>query len=145
MSLEQKHALYFSLCASAAVFAVVHVLAEICRARVLWYYPLERRWAFERDPSGVGMAWYGRTVLAAGTAMAAFGACYVATRSRAAARAAGHRTWAACMTAAVVVSLALYIWGMVDRDPVPEPLPEGYPTVCSAPAAFLRALALGDP
>ena len=64
----RKHALYIAICAASAAFSFAHILPEIYPVRVLWYYPLERRWAFELHPSDLAMGWYGRCLLATAVA-----------------------------------------------------------------------------
>ena len=53
------------LLVARAVYGAVYLAATAGRWPLFWYYPLERRWAFEVAPQqGLAMGWFGTTALA---------------------------------------------------------------------------------
>lgn len=52
------------LLVARAVYGAVYLAATAGRWPLFWYYPLERRWAFEATPKGFAMGWFGTTALA---------------------------------------------------------------------------------
>jgi hypothetical protein len=124
--LQRAQAIYVASCTATIAFALAFVYPSVSPLRVLWYYPLEHRWAYELQPSGLAMDWYGRTLLAAFVSVAVFLASYgVATRiKRTSSRFFG--LLAGWMITAVVMVMFLYAWQLAHRQPVPAPLPPGY-------------------
>ena len=123
--MEHKHALLVSLCAAEAAFALAHVFPDFHAMRVLWYYPLERRWSFDVAASGLGMAWYGRTVLATAAAVVAFAGAFFVSR-RGGASKLGLLLWPLIAAAAGTLTMALYAWQLFHRRPEPLPLPSSH-------------------
>jgi hypothetical protein len=115
----------FSL--ATVVFAIAFVLPMFAETSVPWYYPLERRWAFEVKPTGLAMDFYGRMIHAALAATIAFVvAVAVGGRKKTAfqPRTLGLFTaWA--MTATLLV-IAYFAWTLYERRPVPAPIPDWY-------------------
>jgi hypothetical protein len=123
---ERKHALYFAVCAGGIGFALAFVYPALSPTRVLWYYALEHRWAFEQQPTGLAMDFYGRTLLAIGVAALAGGLTYAVARRVRAPGAPGFRLWAAWTLTVVLAAMAMYTWELYHRHPIPEPLPSWY-------------------
>jgi hypothetical protein len=121
----QKHALFIALSVATATFALVHIFPELYPVRVLWYYPLERRWAFELAPSGLAMAWYGRSLLAMAVAVAVFAGALAIAQRRSGATKLGLQSWAAGAATAAVLTMTAYTWCLVQRRPASERVPEG--------------------
>lgn len=124
--MRRAQAIYVASFLATIAFTLAFVYPSVSPTRVLWYYPLEHRWAFEIEPAGLAMDWYGRTLLAAVVSALAFLAGYaVATRiKQASTRFFG--LLAGWMITAVVMVMFLYAWQLMHRQPVPEPLPPGY-------------------
>lgn len=124
--MQRAQALYVASFLATIAFALAFVYPSLSPTPVLWYYPLEHRWAFELQPSGLAMDWYGRTLLAAGVSALAFLAGYgVARRIRQASR-RFFGLLAGWMITAVVMVMFLFAWQLAHRQPVPAPLPPGY-------------------
>ena len=67
---------FVAVAASAIAFAAAFAWPAFQKVRVLWYYPLERRWALQIAPDGLAMDWYGRTLVSGLAATAVyFAAC----------------------------------------------------------------------
>jgi hypothetical protein len=118
---------YLGACAAAIAFTIVFALPSFSPTRVLWYYPIERRWVFEAHATGLAMDYYGRLLLAGGAALLAYAAGWlVGARRGAKQREGSHGVWAAWVATAVTLSMSLYVWQLVNRQPAPEPLPAWY-------------------
>jgi hypothetical protein len=106
-------------------FALAFAYPAYDEVRVFWYYPLERRWAFEVKPRGLAMDWYGRVLLAsAAAAVAAAVGAALARRVRL--REGLVRLLAAWALTLTVAVMAFYAWQLAFRNPVPEPFPPGH-------------------
>jgi hypothetical protein len=111
--------------AAMIAFAATFAYPAYAPMRVLWYYPVERRWAFEVEPIGLAMDFYGRTLAAAVVALVV--AALVGALARR--RAIGDRLvglaagWA---ITAVALAMAFYAWQLARRVPrgVGPPPPE---------------------
>lgn len=119
-------ALYAALCAAAIGFALSFAWPAYAATSVFWYYPLERRWAFEVKPSSLAIDWYGRCLLSALVAAAAFAIVYFIARRLRPLTSRGHNLWAAWMVTAVLLAMSLYAYQLATRNPIPEPLPSWY-------------------
>lgn len=117
---------FVAIAAAATAFALGFVWPAFQKTRVLWYYPLEHRWALEITPEGLAMDWYGRTLVAGVLAIVAyFVALALARRSKPLGQ-RGHTLWTAWMATAVLLAMALYAHQLATRRPVPTPLPTWY-------------------
>jgi hypothetical protein len=123
---HRAHAIYVASFAAIIAFALAFVYPSLSPTRVLWYYPLEHRWAFEIQPSGLAMDWYGRTLLAAGASALVFLASHGVARRVRRASSRFFGLLAGWMITAVVMVMFLYAWQLAHRQPVPAPLPPGY-------------------
>lgn len=124
--MPRAQAIYVASFIAIIAFALAFVYPSLSPTRVLWYYPLEHRWAFEINASGLAMDWYGRTLLAAVVSALAFLAGYgVAARVRQPSRRL-FGLLAGWMLTAVLLVMLLFAWQLAHRQPVPEPLPPGY-------------------
>ena len=124
--MSDKHALQVGLNAACLVFAVTHVLPDVLGLQVLWYYPLEHRWAFELEPSGLAMGWFGRSLFSSVAALAVFYITYAIARRGKGAMGRGLQVWAGSAALAVTLAMALYTWHFVEKQPNPETLPDWY-------------------
>jgi hypothetical protein len=124
--MTRAQALYAALCGAAIGFALSFAWPAYSPTRVFWYYPLERRWAYEFKPSSLAMDWFGRCLLSTVVAAVAFAVIYfVALRLRPLTR-RGYNLWAAWMVTAVLLAMSLYAYQLATRQPIPEPLPSWY-------------------
>jgi hypothetical protein len=124
--MERNHALYLGLCAAIAAFALAFVYPAFDPLPTLWYYPLERRWTFELQPSGLAMDWYGRSLLASLAALVGFAIAWSLGKLRRRPPGRALALWTAWAATAVVFALALHAWQLAQRRPAPEPLPSWY-------------------
>lgn len=124
--MSKAEALYAALCGAAAAFALGFVWPAFKSTAVFWYYPLERRWALEARPSGLAMDWFGRCFTGTLAGLVAFAIIYVIARRMRPLSRRGFGLWAAWSTTAVLLSMALHVYQLVPRQPVPEPLPAWY-------------------
>lgn len=117
---------FVGLAVAAITFAANFAWPAFQKVRVLWYYPLERRWAFQVAPDGLAMDWYGRTLASGVVAIAAYlVARAIASRLKPLGP-RGRTLWTAWMVTAVVLCMALFTHQLATRRPVPSPLPSWY-------------------
>lgn len=119
-------ATYLGLSVAAIVFALAFVYPAYADQALPWYYPLERRWAWELRPDGLAMEFYGRTFLALVLSAPAGLIAYAIGRrvGRLPPRAADLLTaWVVTLT---LLAMLFYAWELYSRRPVPEPLPPWY-------------------
>ena len=121
-----RQALFVALCAGTVAFCLVLVVPAFYPMRVLWYLPLEHRWAFAVKPEGLGMDFSGRVLDAAlGGGLGGLVAWAIARRLRA--LSAGTLVlWTAWLTTAALLAMALFAYQLVRRHPRPLPLPAWY-------------------
>jgi hypothetical protein len=124
--MERNQALYLGLCAAIVAFALAFILPAVSPSPTFWYYPLERRWAFEFQPSGLAMDWFGRSLVATAAALVGFAIGYFLGRLRKRQMRRGFALWAAWAATAVAFAMALYTWQLVQRRPAPAPIPSWY-------------------
>lgn len=115
-----------ALSVATIAFALVFVYPAFAEQAIPFYYPLERRWAWEVLPSGLAIDFYGRLLLAIA----------VATPVGLGAWAVGRRAWipgdrgAVILTGwaltAVLLAMLHFGWHLYFRTPIPEPLPDWY-------------------
>ncbi len=125
--MDRKQALYVATFAGVIASCLVYVLPAFSPTRVFWYYPLEHRWAFELKPSALAMDWYGRTLLAVVASFFSFAFTFVISRRlKPLASSRGFHLWVGWAASALLIALSLYAYQLLNRNPVPEPLPAGY-------------------
>jgi hypothetical protein len=124
--MERRHAVYVGLCAATVAFAVSYMVPAVVPVAVPWYYPLERRWALEVEPTGMAMDWYGRTLLSAVAAIVAHLLGWGVARALRRPLVRGFALWAAWAATAVAFAMALFTWQLLHRTPTPAPLPSWY-------------------
>lgn len=121
--------LLFALLASRAAFGLAYLVGSARASPIPWYYPLERRWAFESAPTGLAMAWYGRTAAACLAGLAAFFVAWlVATRGPLARSLARPETVVGVARAVgliMLIDFAYFGWILMHQTPEPIPLPPG--------------------
>jgi hypothetical protein len=122
---DRAIALARALCAAVVGFDLGFVFPAWSPTRVLWYFPLERRWAFVVRPDGLAMDFYGRTLLALLVAAACFALALTLARVRPPSRPSLQR-WTSWAAIALALTLALQAFQLANRQPVPEPLPAWY-------------------
>lgn len=127
----RPRALLIALCAGDIASSLAFVLPSFLKVPVLWYYPLQRRFALETLPSALAMDWYGRSLLAlvAGLLIGALAYAVCRRREGGEGKEGADRTptlfvlWAATAT---VFAMASCAYQLALREPVPEPLPSWY-------------------
>ncbi len=121
--------LFAALLAARVAFGLAYLAGSIRRSPIPWYYPLERRWAFESSPSGFGMEWYGRTASALLAALVAFGILWLLSArgplARTLARPATVLAAARAGGLILLVDFTYFGWVLMHQTPAPLPLPEG--------------------
>lgn len=125
---DRGRVVYLALCVATIGFALGFVYPAITPQAVLWYYPLEGRWAYEIEPTGLAMDFYGRALLALAAAAVSFAGGYVVFRRWR--RAVAHPTVLGLFTAwaitATLFAMLNFGWTLYFRTPVPAPLPDWY-------------------
>jgi len=123
---NKQEALFVALACGAIAFAFVFILPVLTGEPMLWYYPLEHRWALAAKPDGLALDFYGRTLQAtAAWAVVVMVALPIARRRKSlSTRAVG--LVAAWVVAAVLLVMLHYAWTLHFRHPIPEPIPSWY-------------------
>jgi len=113
-------------CAMVAAFGAAFLVMGLVPMRLLWYYPLDRRWLFELRPQGLAMDFYGRTLYASIAAVAAgFVGRSLGARSGELSR---DRLWLWLGWGLALVFLAMALMGyqLWPRPPRPLEIPAWY-------------------
>lgn len=117
---------YVGVAAAAIAFAMSFTWPAFQNVRVLWYYPLEHRWALQVAADGLAIDWFGRTLVSGLVAIAAYLVARAIASRLKPLGSRGRTLWTAWMATAVVLSMALYAHQLATRRPVPSPLPSWY-------------------
>ena len=124
--MKRQEALYVAMCCGTIAFVIGFVYPQLAEQAVAWYYPLERRWAFEAKATGLAMDFYGRL----GQAMVAWAIGVIASLAIArrmkslSEKVAGLlAAWAITLTLLVILYFA---WTLFFREPTPSPIPDWY-------------------
>jgi hypothetical protein len=121
----RSRALFVAVSAGTIAFVFAFAYPMVHEMAVLWYYPLEHRWAYEARPAGLAIDFYGRVLFA----MIAWAAAFLVTLAIARRRAPSERilglatAWAAT---AVLLVVLFYGWTLYFRVPTPSPIPTWY-------------------
>jgi len=117
---------FAALLVARAVYGVVYLAATAGRWPRFWYYPLERRWAFEATPRGLAMGWFGTTALAIVAAAAAAAMVWLVSAkcrlSRAIARPETILAIARAGAMILLVDFVYFGWTLTHQTPSPLPL-----------------------
>lgn len=115
------------LLVARAVYGAVYLAATAGRWPLFWYYPLERRWAFEASPKGFAMGWFGTTALALVAAAASAALVWLASaRGRFAKAIARPEIILAIARAGGMILLVDFVyfgWTLTHQTPRPLPIP----------------------
>lgn len=126
MDERRRQALFVALCAGAVGFCLAFVAPSFYPLRVLWYYPLEHRFAFEVTAGGLAMDWYGRLLAATLVGGVVYGLAALLARRRKAIAPGTLVLWTAWLATAALLAMALFTYQLVRRHPRPLPLPAWY-------------------
>ena len=114
------------LLVARAVFGVVFLAATAAQWPRFWYYPIERRWAFEVAPRGLAMGWFGTTALAIVAAAAAAAIVgWITARDRISKAITRPETIVAIARAGAMILLVDFVyfgWTLTHQTPAPLPL-----------------------
>jgi hypothetical protein len=117
---------FATLLVARAVYGVVYLAATAGRWPLYWYYPLERRWAFEAAPKGFAMGWFGTTALGLVAAAAAAALVWiVSAKGRVSKAIARPETILAIARAGGMILLVDFVyfgWTLTHQTPSPLPL-----------------------
>ncbi len=120
MKAERVHV---AVCLAAIAFAVAFAVPSLIRVPVLWYYPLERHFAFESQPHALAMDFYGRVLGGLAAAMVGFGLGWLASRWSRARQPAVLGLFTAWMVTAILGVAAMHVSQLVGRKLTPMALP----------------------
>ena len=112
--------------AAAMVFCWSFAFFLLHPVPTLWYYPIEHRWAFESEPQGLAMDWYGRTIASLALSALGGGMAWVALRRRPSLSPEIQDGWLGAMIVSIVFVVLVIVVTNVGRHPAPEPLPPWY-------------------
>lgn len=124
--MERKISTYLGLCAATVGTSLGFMYPAFSPTRTLWYYPLQHRFTWELKPAGLAMDWYGRSLVALLLGALAFVVTWVASRFVARVSRRSLYLWASWVATGTLLAIALYVYQLVTREPVPEPLPSWY-------------------
>lgn len=130
-TLEQQPSLsirlFLSFLAARLTYGLVFLTSALRQSPVPWYLPLEHRFVWASRPDGLGMDWYGRTVLSLLAALLAF--VLVLRLSRVTVWLSKPSVVVAIARAGALVLLLDFVyfgWALMNQTPHPWPLPAGY-------------------
>ena len=107
-------------CWGFAFFSLLHSVP------ILWYYPLEHRWAFESEPNGLAIAWYGQTIASLTLSLVGGGMAWIVLRRRPPLSPGIQDGWLGAMIVSIVFVVLVIVVTNLGRHPTPEPLPPWY-------------------
>ncbi len=117
---------FAALLVARGVYGVVYLAATAGRWALPWYYPLERRWAFEATPRGFAMGWFGTTALALVAASAAAAIVWsLSAKGRLSKAIARPETILSIARAGAMILLVDFVyfgWTLTHQTPTPLPL-----------------------
>jgi hypothetical protein len=119
--------LFLAFLAARLAYGLVFLVSAMRQSPVPWYLPLEHRFVWASRPDGLGMDWYGRTVLSLFASVLAF--VLVLRLSRSADWLAKPSVVLAIARAGGLVLLLDFVyfgWALMHQTPHPWPLPAGY-------------------
>ena len=115
-----------SACFAAGYLATFFVSTAL-PTPLLWYLPLERRFAFAVRPMGLAADFYGRVLLSLAVGgLAAFIGHLLFRRATGARLERALRVLSVWTFALLVFTAAMYIYLLAGRTALPVPLPSGY-------------------
>jgi hypothetical protein len=114
------------MCVGTIAFVVAFLLPFFMEQSIAWYYPEERRWAYEVRPTGLALDFYGRLVHGViASSIAVIAAIAICKRVKA----LGERlrfVLPAWTITAVIFGIGYFAWTLTYRVPAPQPLPSWY-------------------
>jgi hypothetical protein len=123
---KKQDALFIAMAAGAIAFAFAFVAPMVAELAVPWYYPLERRWAFEVKPKGLAMDFFGRTIIATAAWCVVVIVTLAITKRVKAVSSRMIGLFAAWAIASIVLVMMNFAWTLYFRVPTPEPIPSWY-------------------
>ena len=109
-------------------FYAFYFLSSAVPTRLVWYYPLERRFAFELASTGLAMDYYGRLLFSVATGAAAHLAARFALGARLLeVRRAWLQRMAVWSFGLLVFTAGLYLYSVGGRETAPEAQPRDEP------------------
>jgi uncharacterized membrane protein YeaQ/YmgE (transglycosylase-associated protein family) len=119
--------IFTMLLVARAVYGIVYLAATAGRWPLFWYYPLERRWAFEATPEGFAMGWFGTTALAIVAAALASALVWLVSAQGRFARAIARPEFVIAIARAgamiLLVDFVYFGWTLTHQTPNPLPAP----------------------
>jgi hypothetical protein len=124
--MRRQDGLLVAMCIGMIAFAIAFVYPQFTGQALVWYFPVERRWAYEAQPDGLAIDFYGRLAQSF-VAWAVAVVVSIAVTRRVATLpprlAALLTAWAIAITLFVMLYFA---WTLAVRVPQPMPLPSWY-------------------
>jgi len=119
-----------ALLAARAAFGLAFLGVSLGKLPLPQYYPLDHRWAFEAQPAGFAMSWYGLTALGLLAALIGGGLAYLLGALPRVARAIERPAIVLAVARAggmiLLVDFVYFGWLMSHQSPAPLPLPAWY-------------------
>lgn len=117
---------FATLLVARAAYGVVYLAATAGRWPLFWYYPIERRWAFEATPRGFAMGWFGTTAFALVAAAMAAAIVWILSAkgrfSKAISRPEAILSIARAGAMILFVDFVYFGWTLTHQTPAPLPL-----------------------
>ena len=112
--------------AAAMVFCWSFAFFLLHPVPTLWYHPLEHRWSFGSEPSGLAMDWFGRSLFSLGLSGLGGAIAWLALRRRPPLSPEIQNGWLGAMVVSIVFVVLVIVLTNLGRHPTPEPLPPWY-------------------
>jgi hypothetical protein len=121
-----RAALFVALAAGAIGFCLAFVAPSFYPLAVLWYHPLEHRFALEVKADGLAMDFFGRVLWGTLASLIAFAVAFAIGRRLRAISASALILWTAWLATAALLAMSLFVYQLARRHPTPLPLPSWY-------------------
>ena len=124
--MSRSEALFAAMCIGAIAFAVAFVYPQLSGQEIAWYYPVERRWAYEAQPTGLAIDFFGRLIQGLVAWSVAVIATMAITRRLGALSSRTAHLLAAWAIALTVLVMFYFAYTLAVRVPQPIAIPDWY-------------------
>lgn len=119
--------LFVAFLAARLAYGLTFLVSAMRKSPVPWYMPLEHRFVWASRPDGLGMDWYGRTLLALVAAILLGSLAYgLSKKSAWLAKPEVVLSLARAGGLVLLVDFVYFGWALMNQTPNPWPLPSWY-------------------